>query len=555
MSHDWNRREVLAGLLGLPIVLAGCGAGEESKRPEYDGEFVGPSVDLGHRIRDGLHVEPAADAWESTGVVIVGGGIAGLSAARRLHKAGADDFVLLELEKVAGGTARSGASPAGVAAKTAFPWGAHYIPAPMQNNRALIQLLDELEALDGVDEHGEPVVADDAICDDPEERLFYRGKWQEGLFLRAGASDDDMAEHRRFREEINRWVAWRDGRGRRAFAIPTAAASDDTVVLALDRISMADWLAQHNFTSPRLKWLIDYSCRDDYGLRVEQASAWAGLFYFAARIARPGFDEQSLITWPEGNGRLVAQLAKGLDKQLRLGLAAIDVRPPAADGRSGVDVVAVSHDGRTAHGFHAERVVFAAPQFIARRLIRPYREAPPKHLEEFQYGSWLVANLFLRDRPAEKSFPLAWDNVLYDSPSLGYVVATHQDGPDSGPTVFTYYYPFCDSDPHAARQRMLELDWATAAELAVADLSIAHPDLRSLVERVDVMRWGHAMVRPTPGFVSGAARRAAVKPLGNIHFANTDLSGVALFEEAFYHGNRAAEEVLRARGRKFESVL
>jgi hypothetical protein len=29
-----------------------------------------------------------------------------------------------------------------------------------------------------------------------------------------------------------------------------------------------------------------------------------------------------------------------------------------------------------------------------------------------------------------------------------------------------------------------------------------------------------------------------------VHFANTDLSGVALFEEAFYHGLRAADEVL-----------
>ncbi len=261
------------------------------------------------------------------------------------------------------------------------------------------------------------------------------------------------------------------------------------------------------------------------------------------------------MTWPEGNGRLVAQLAKGLDRQSRLGWAAVDIWPTAADGRKGVEVIAVSHDGQAARGFHAQHVIFAAPQFLARHLIRPYRDAPPKHLDEFQYGSWLVENLFLRDRPKENSFPLAWDNVLYDSPSLGYVVATHQDGPDFGPTVFTYYYPFCDSDPRRARQRLLELDWAAAAELAMADLSIAHSDLRALVQRVDAMRWGHAMVRPTPGFVSGIARRAAAKPLGNIHFANTDLSGVPLFEEAFYHGIRAAEGVLSASGRQFESAL
>ena len=32
-------------------------------------------------------------------------------------------------------------------------------------------------------------------------------------------------------------------------------------------------------------------------------------------------------------------------------------------------------------------------------------------------------------------------------------------------------------------------------------------------------------------------------PRGKIHFAHTDLSGVALFEEAFDHGLRAAREI------------
>ena len=40
-------------------------------------------------------------------VVIVGGGVAGLSAARKLKQAGVD-FVLLELEPEVGGTAVSG---------------------------------------------------------------------------------------------------------------------------------------------------------------------------------------------------------------------------------------------------------------------------------------------------------------------------------------------------------------------------------------------------------------------------------------------------------------
>ncbi len=63
------------------------------------------------------------------------------------------------------------------------------------------------------------------------------------------------------------------------------------------------------------------------------------------------------------------------------------------------------------------------------------------------------------------------------------------------------------------------------------------------------MRWGHAMIRPKPGFVWGDARRAAAEPFRGVHFAHSDLSGVALFEEAFHHGCRAAEEVAQALAR------
>jgi hypothetical protein len=52
------------------------------------------------------------------------------------------------------------------------------------------------------------------------------------------------------------------------------------------------------------------------------------------------------------------------------------------------------------------------------------------------------------------------------------------------------------------------------------------------------------MIRPTPGFIWSTSRRAGLRPFRGIHFANTDLSGVALFEEAFDHGLRAADETL-----------
>jgi hypothetical protein len=283
-------------------------------------------------------------------------------------------------------------------------------------------------------------------------------------------------------------------------------------------------------------------------MRLDQTSAWAGLFYFCSRVAKPEVESQPLITWPEGNGRLVQHLFESAKAKIQLNRAAVELIPVEENGSRRVDVITLDQEGRDPRGYGAQKVIFAAPQFVGRHVIRPFRQNPPSHLAEFEFGAWMVANLTLRDRPtlmAHRDFPLAWDNVLYESPSLGYVVATHQRSRDRGPTVFTYYYPLCDENPRLARSRLLETDWRGWAEVALTDLSRAHPDIRNLVERLDVMRWGHAMIRPRTGFMWGQARAAGARPFRSIHFAHSELSGVALFEEAFDVGVRVADAVLK----------
>jgi glycine/D-amino acid oxidase-like deaminating enzyme len=538
---SFNRREILAAFLGVPFALAACRRTEVPQLPA--GEIVGTSDLFGHRLRDGLRVEVPADAWTNVSSVIVGGGVAGLTAAWRLQQSGLTDFVLVELENTPGGTSRSGSNRS-----ISFPWGAHYIPAPMKENVALVSLLAEMGVVEGKDKDGEPIIGEQFLCRDPEERVFYKGRWYEGLYLHAGESEDDKQQLEKFNAEVDRWISWRDGKGRRAFTLPVSACSDDAEVTALDRTSMGDWMNQRGLVSPRLRWWVDYACRDDYGMTLDHTSAWAGLFYFCSRVATPRVESQSLITWPEGNGRLVNHLFEKARTNVQLDRAAVEVVPV----ENGVEVITLDREGRNPRGFRAERVIFAAPQFMARYIVRPYRENPPPHITEFQFGAWMVANLTLRDRPKQslaRDFPLAWDNVLYESPSLGYVVATHQRGIDRGPTVFSYYYPLCDENPRVARTRLLETDWRGWAEVTLADLSRAHPDIRNLVERLDVMRWGHAMIRPRTGFMWGQARREGAKPYRGIHFAHSELSGVALFEEAFDVGLRVADEVSRLRNR------
>jgi hypothetical protein len=178
-------------------------------------------------------------------------------------------------------------------------------------------------------------------------------------------------------------------------------------------------------------------------------------------------------------------------------------------------------------------------------------------LAAFDYAPWVVANLTLEEAPRDRyGAPLAWDNVLYDSSALGYVVATHQSlASHRGPTVITWYQPLCAEAPRAARERLLATPREAWAEAILAELSRPHPELRAAVRRMDVAANGHAMVRPRPGFVWGDARRRVEAHAGRVHFAHSDASGFSLFEEAQYRGVAAAERVLARLGLRTDTFL
>lgn len=504
------------------------------KRPRgVPGEIRGAAHAVGHRLRT-LPELGQPTRTERAAVVILGGGPSGLATAWRLRLLGVTDVLVLDLEHGPGGTStfgRDGVVP--------YPWGAHYVPVPRRENVALVRLLREMGAVVGEDERGEPVPAEEMVVRDPEERLYEDGEWHEGLFPRATASPEELAEHAAFTKEVGRLASLRDGKGRRAFDIPMERGSDDPDFTALDRTTMADWLSAKGFRSKRLRWLCDYACRDDYGLRLEDASAWAGLFYFASRVRSAQEEAAPLFAWTHGNGRLVEHLAAPVLPRVRAKNLVVDVA--TADDRA--EVVALDVGRNDVVRYVADRVVFALPKFLAPRLIRRVRDEKPAWPSSFRYGAWMVANLHLSAHPRAMGAPLAWDNVLYESASLGYVVATHQAHVDQGPTVLTYYFPYTDSVPEEGRKKLLATEHGAFSDMVMADLAPAHRDLRERLQRLDVYRWGHAMVQPRPGFLWGGARAEATKPIGRIHMAHSDLSGLALFEEALHHGVRAAEEI------------
>jgi len=480
---------------------------------KIEGSFVNDSFQTGHLLRDRAWF-PVPKRTEKFPVVIVGGGIAGLSAAWRLRKRGFSDFVLLEMNAQPGGNARWGENEI-----TVYPWAAHYVPVPGPKAEYVRELFEDL----GVLKNGQ--WEERYLAFSPQERLFLYGRWQEGIEPAVGLKQTDRDQFQRLENVFN------DFRKSGSFTVPLELGLSPKFQ-ALDSLSFSDWLRQQGFDSRLLHWYMNYACRDDYGALASDTSAWAGIHYFSSREP----EETGPLTWPEGNGWITRRLLERVGQNIRAGQMVHKI----AETRRGVSVFA----GETE--FQAEFVIFAAPTFLAPYLLENF-----PRLRDFVYSPWLTANLTLDRYPDSRGAEPSWDTVFFDSPALGYVDAMHQSlRTHVDRTVWTFYWALAEGAPSQSRQLLLEKEWIYWKEAILRDLERVHSDIRQCVSRIDVMRMGHAMVRPAVRSIFSEERRRLTRLNDRILFANSDLSGISIFEEAQYRGVVAAQKVLtKLRGR------
>ena len=537
-------------------LLAGC----QPPPPALEFAFAGIDLERGHALRDLLAQGPlpAPTLVRRAQVIIAGGGVAGLAAARSLRLAGVHDFALLELEDTPGGNSRAGAVNG-----VACPLGAHYLPVPGEHAPEVQDLLEELGLRQRV--AGRWQYDERHLCHSPQERLYFEREWQEGLLPVQGVGEATLEQYRRFSQAVG--AASRAAR----FTMPQFAALDAKTGLApahqaLDAMTFEAWLQQQGLDDAHLRWYLDYCCRDDYGAGIARVSAWAGLHYFASRhgFHAPGEavaeDREGVLTWPEGNGWLTQQLATPLKAQgqLQTGTSVLRI----AETRRGVEVDAFNHHSGNVERWQAPRCVVALPVFVAARVV----QNPPAFLaqaaQRLQWAPWAVTNIHLNaplaDRPGAAP---AWDNVIYGDSNpggLGYVDASHQKlDPRPGPTVLTYYQAL--GDVADARQQLATQGAEHWGRAALAALAGPHPDVLQRATRVQVTRYGHAMSIPVPGvqtflsqiglqappgkrklLLNGERQRALPTPAtARLAFAHSDWSGYSVFEEAFTRGHAA----------------
>ncbi len=99
------------------------------------------------------------------------------------------------------------------------------------------------------EEDRKPIYDPYQLCADLEERLLWRGGWQEGLVPRTGLTDNDRAQWSAFDARISDFRQAVGSDGRPAFASPSPYSSMDAAYTDLDRHSFAQWLDAEGWRS------------------------------------------------------------------------------------------------------------------------------------------------------------------------------------------------------------------------------------------------------------------------------------------------------------------
>jgi hypothetical protein len=508
---------------------------------EITPRVLAPGREEGHYLRDQGALPPPSDTYE-TDVLILGSGIAAQTAAWKLRKDEHGDFLMLD------GPERYGNAAGGRFGDLAYPTGAHYLPLPSQYCFHVREILADLGVILRDAQGARPYYDERFVLHAPEERVLFNGAWQEGTLPHEGVPAAELAEHKRFFAQVATFREARGSDGRRVFTFPVASCSGDAEWLKLDAITFAQWLEREGYRAATLRWYLDYACRDDYGAGSDKVSAWAGLHYFCGRGAEAANAEPGAwLTWPEG----LQALASGMERKSqprRMAGTAVSVR--VIDGGAGrgaqVEALCFVLEGGKPRTFtvRARKAICAMPLHVAARIVDPMPASFNPAQDHPLHAPWLVANFLMKRFPSEKaSVPLSWDNVVYGSRGLGYVVSTHQDIRVTPPekTVFTSYVALSHMKPATARRWMTTASAEDLLALVSEDLREAYgPQFASCVERVDITLRGHAMSIPVPGFRSSPGLQALREHDGPILFAHSDLSGFSVFEEASWWGYRAA---------------
>jgi hypothetical protein len=469
---------------------------------------------------------------EKIQTVILGAGISGLSAGYFLKKSGYDSFRIFEMSDRPGGNSDCFDSKNGQA-----PWAAHYLPVIRNDDSTLTEFLVENNVITGFKDKL-PNYNEEYLCQAPHERLLYKGSWQEGsLMPQQHLNATSSQKINDFLKLTNDLKNKKGTDGKFLFSIPVEKSSQDSDWLKLDQLTFFDYIVSHGFQCEELDWYIQYALADDFGCSWKTVSAWAGLHYFCSRNGlSANTEEQSVLTWPQGNAFLSECLQKSISAHIQTSHQVVKI---SAKG-IGYEVVLRNTRSQNYIRIIAEKVIYALPRYTAPYVISDY----PK-LNSGQYFPWLISQIRVDRSILEEKSTLCWDNVKFGEKGLGYINNQHQLlSQDQQKVLLTYYYSFFEGQ--ASENRKLVAEWSEqdTQSFIINELKKMHPKIEEHIESIDYKFLGHGMIAPVVNFIWKDRLQDFVEIWKGIHFCHTDMSGISIFEEAFHQGHKAALRAL-----------
>jgi len=461
---------VVAGSIsaGCPVDMALLAEPSGSSPiPKVEGEHFA----IGHQLRDG-HSFPKPDATRKADVVIVGGGIAGLSAAYFMK---GKDWLLLEKEDHFGGNAYEEDYEGHI-----FGTGSAYGYKGDQGD----QLAKEI----GVNM---PLVnMPDPIIDN--------GKYSPDIW-RSGLNDlpypkEVIASFKKYADDIMKI----DARGNAA---------------QLDNEPFTKYLAGY---APEITKLWDAYGPSNWGAFTEDTSALIGII--DSQYLIKGLDDQRVIL-PGGLGCISHKLVEVLKPQhgdRMLNDATVVAVVPDKDE---VRVTYIQGDKTTT--VTAKVVLMCTAKYITSRMVAGLLGDQKQAMRRMRYAPYPIINMIF-DKPVYRK---GYDNWCPGKSFTDFIVAdwTIRNNPGYKPkyNILTFYTPLREAD----RAILLDEDSCkTLAAQVLKDFQGLLPEFNVDPIEIRVYRRGHPMFMAVPGQFT-KNRMIASRPMDRIFFGNSDSGG------------------------------
>lgn len=355
------------------------------------------------------------------------------------------------------------------------------------------------------------------------------------------------------------------------------------------------WHPERDFGSDALSAFVPYYFRYPGFQGLAKESAPPSVLDAAGHRLSAAAQRKAIYSFPGGNDGLMRGLVKWLNPSIiegsnsfadihngRIISDAMDAANAACRMRAGATVVRVEHDpestrkqGRAATVIYAKggklfsvqarTVIWAGANWTAKHALQHIPSEYLAAMDSFYRSPILVVNVALDN----------W-RALY---KLGYSACSWRGGfgyaanlrapmyigdyrppldPDS-PTILTFYVPFNQQGLPIADQGKVARAKLFATSYREFELQIrtqltkmfgmAGFDAKRDVAGIVLNRWGHAYVNAGPGFFYGRDGKPAPsevlrRPLGNVTFAHSELSGHQTYPAAGEEGVRAAKQVM-----------